>query len=130
MDVFALIVSIVSLVAAVLNLILFFKVWDMTDNVKKMTKHFTDDDEFDKSFHYLCVTGKYDEAYENLNKSLYSDLLTGVKENSLDLSFDIYKNKVIAFYKDYYDKIGKNIPESFFGISGSDLIVEEDDLSN
>jgi hypothetical protein len=122
MDVFALIVSIVSLVAAVLNLILFFKVWGMTNNVKKMTKHFTDDDEFDKSFHYLYVIGKYDEVFDMLNKSMYHDLLAGVEENYIDSSFDIYKGKVFEFYKNYYDKVGKKVPESFYRISRSDLI--------
>ena len=33
-------ISIITLVAAVLQIILFFKVWGMCNNVKRMTSHF------------------------------------------------------------------------------------------
>lgn len=122
MDVFALIVSIVLLVVSVLNAILFFKIWGMTNNVKKMTEHFTCDDKFDRSFHYLYVVGKHDEIYEMLNKNLYSDLLAGIEDNYTDSAFNSYKEKVFDFYKEYYNKVNGRIPESFYGISRSDLV--------
>lgn len=107
------------IVFSILSLILFFKVWGMTNDINKIKQRLALEDE-DSDYMLLYICGKHDVLYEKLNRELYHELLKDILERS-DEEFIEYRDKLLEERKPYYDKIGKEIPQGFINITRSEL---------
>lgn len=115
--------AIVCIVAGILNLILFFKVWGMTNDVDKMKKRFINKYE-DLSFTEVnselgkyIIKGDKDGAKSFLTECLLSQLVT-ISDNSSAYNFT-YKLLTNEYAK-FFAKIGeKKLP---YGIDDIDSV--------
>lgn len=102
-------------VCAVLNVVLFFKVWTMTGDVEKLKSKFCDPGVgFKKSFAALYLQGEYDEAYMLLNRFLAAKVHVMVENCNYVGEFRKDLNKEVltklSKYDKYYALIGKEMP--------------------
>lgn len=138
MDGLILVFALVSVAAAVLQIVLFFKVWRMTDDVLAIKKNLVSsgDDSINVShLQRLIVLGKKEEAIEYLNSVLLNDTLYIINTGNY-YSTDLVEGKKVeltgtdialksaqrAFnkLKYYYETIGAEMPE---------FVTDEDKLS-
>lgn len=97
--------SIVLLVFGVLQIILFFKLWGMTNNVSLINKKLSKGN----AVKYI-MTGKNDEAYEMLVSELYDQL----KEMTSTWNGNYYTEKAGELIESYRKKVqetGHSLPE-------------------
>lgn len=110
MDGLFMFLSIIMIVFGFLQIILFFKLWGMTNNVKKLTKEFTPDlDRIIKEIHK-----KNPDIANLLFDSLYDDMCRAFKADTPGQ--DKY-GKVKAKYKELYKKAGVEFPPVFKSIN-------------
>ena len=117
--------AIVCIVAGILNLILFFKIWGMTNDVDKMKKRFINKYE-DLSFTEVnSELGKYiikgykDGAKSFLTECLLSQL-TSIPVDSSEYNY-IY-NHLVNEYSKLYLRIGeKQLPYNLEGLGSNDF---------
>ena len=99
--------GIVFLIFAVLQIILFFKVWGMTDDVKKLKQKFVETEKPDTNEYIshkvmlLHLEGKDDEAFEFLNHNLYNRLTSCIRHISQLIKTDSYTIRNGKCYGDY-----------------------------
>ena len=117
--------AIVCIVAGILNLILFFKVWGMTNDVDKMKKRFINKYE-DLSFTEVnselgkyIIKGDKDGAKSFLTECLLSQL-TSIPVDSSEYNY-IY-NHLVNEYSKLYLRIGeKQLPYNLEGLGSNDF---------
>jgi hypothetical protein len=103
--------SIVIFVFAVLQIILFFKVWGMTDDVKKLKQKFVETEKPDTNEYIshkvmlLHLEGKDEEAFDFLNHNLYNRLIPYISQICQLIQSDSYKIKIKdgECYGGYYE---------------------------
>ena len=112
--------GIVFLIFAVLQIILFFKVWGMTNNVKKLKQKFVETEKPDTNEYIshkvmlLHLEGKDEDAFDFLNHNLYNRLIPYISQICQLIQSDSYKIKI----KDgecygYYENEEYNLSKSF-----------------
>lgn len=111
--------AILIIVSYVLSIILFFKVWRMTNDVREIKKHFTiissrtniHIDDFTEELRKNAILGNIDIAKKILLKNFYED----VQNKAESLNRSEYKEKSIRPYVDnlrrQFGKIGEDIPD-------------------
>jgi uncharacterized membrane protein YgaE (UPF0421/DUF939 family) len=118
-------IIIISIIVAILNIILFFKIWDATDNIKEIKNAISKD----SSLRFLLLTNDNDKIYNQLNKNLFDDLCNIAKkyfETSENFSFTKEKEQILNDYSKSYSKINKQIPNKFFTVTSTELMNIDD----
>ncbi len=116
------ILSIIFLVFGVLQIILFFKIWGMTNDVKKLTEHLThpqlsQEDDTDIKMRWLLLKDEVDSAEELLlsqfakNVEQSYDFYTRVQGLHQELAFTQDITSYVDTLKKNYKVLGKDIPE-------------------
>ena len=118
------IIAVILIAWGVLEIILFFKIWGMTNNVKKLKKDKALDiiDAIDKA-RYLYFIGDVDGAYDMLNIALYIQLKKVYVSVVGDEAYQEKKNKAIEVFTRYYQGIGREIPERLLNTTEDDFEV-------
>lgn len=118
---FGLITAIVLIAFGILQIVLFFKIWEMTNDVKKITTKFLSNNLLDEAqFEYL--RGNTEEAEKLFLESFYRELM---KNHNSRLTYYEKKQKDENIYSYYQSLAGKtgfkmpdkenyNQPEKFF----------------
>lgn len=98
--------TIVFIASGVLNIILFFKVWNMTNDVEKIKASIQGDGYFS-----CLMKGENDKAYDILISKLYEELAWYLKNNP---SYAPYSEKAPAIIEKYaalVKETGRELPE-------------------
>lgn len=124
------ILPIIGLIWAILNIILFFKVWVMTDDVNKLKKTLCKSaptstiSTLKPTIVTLISLKKEDEAEKIINQSLEDRLFEFTKaflSSKWNIEHPEYlqgqADKIIALHKEYYNMLGKEMPERFANFS-------------
>lgn len=115
------IVSIIIIVFGILQIILFFKVWEMTDNVKMIKGNLVDNTNAFKEAKKELMLGHLDKAFEIYNKCFVSDVIALHKNTKTagmdskpaeDMYATKYKEKC-QYYKKELSKLGDNYSIDF-----------------
>lgn len=110
-------IIIIALIVAILNIILFFKIWGATNDIDKITKHFTDKENKNSTL-FLFLNKDYDTIYNNLNIEFFDKLrYATIFEIKTEKGFIERKEYLLKTYKEYYTAIGKEIPEKFYTVT-------------
>lgn len=135
--------TILMLVWAILNIILFFKIWGATDNIYKLKATICDKAQTANKADYLkklYLLNKVDEAYEFLNDRLTDKIIAIYKECknqsngegeikygemsiSMEEAFERRKTEAIKEYKSDYALFGKCIPAKLMEIKMDELQI-------
>lgn len=113
--------TIILLIFGVLQIILFFKVWGMTNNVKKIKKRLLDESSFDDVRKALLGDDK-----ELAQKLLINNLISELIEYSNNRDYKGYSNveAIIDIYKISFSKLGLDIPDNIKKIKTIEEIKE------
>lgn len=105
-------VLIIIIVFGILQIMLFFKLWGMTNNISKIkSKLFKMDDSVQK-YDMLLISEKYDQAYTILTDEITRDICKIYHLYSFNkFQYDNGFQKVIDRYKPKFEMIKKEIPE-------------------
>lgn len=112
MDGLLTITGIIIIVFGILQIILFFKMWGMTNDIKEMRKktcsQYTADHPFLKT---LIITGEYDEAYRILHRSFATEVQNLYTEAShyTAPAIDNNETRYSKSYKEIVSKYAKQI---------------------
>lgn len=140
-------IAVVLAIWGILEIILFFKVWMMTDNVEKLKNRFVEGSkggesnlfanmDIKSSVKALYYLNKKEEAYELLNKYLYYKLIyfdrfevhqdkNGKKYayiNGANCSSEKWFEKVIKVVKPLYKALNKDIPDTLQQLTYDDYL--------
>ena len=112
--------GIVFLIFAVLQIILFFKVWGMTNNVKKLKQKFVETEKPNTNEYIshkvmlLHLEGKDEEAFEFLNHSLYNKItqyMNNITQLMDPTKYVIKGGQSYGYYQGYKYNLGKSFEE-------------------
>ncbi|MBQ9356192.1 MAG: hypothetical protein IJT98_02735 [Prevotella sp.] len=122
-------IAIITIAAAVLQIILFFKIWGMTNNVKALTldhfsaKTFQSDDELARFIRQNYLAGNHEAVAAALQQHLFTQVERGyarelAKKKEKGLTEDESREEVmkmpighmVSKLEPLYDKIGATIP--------------------
>ena len=106
----------VSIIAVIFGLILFFKVWNMANDIKEMKGHLMPENHSTSdNANYSVINNNVREAYLKGNMHIAQDLLTEKLLEKLLYSkiYDNYTdvNSIIAQYEHVFNSLGFEIPE-------------------
>lgn len=127
---FTVIVFIVLLVFGILQIILFFKLWGMTSDIKKVTEKYTatpDRSTVERDYAWGIIA-----AVLESNPNRAAEILTDTYVDRLRHLHDIYDfrefpkhvGKMRADFEKYYEIIGQPFPEQFERITTKDEIKQ------
>lgn len=97
------ILAIIFVVFGVLQIILFFKVWSMTDDVKSI-KNILSSNDLKAKAQILVLKGEMPEAKNVLDESFLFEL-TKYESKKYDNYYDYY-DEITAEYKEIYESLG------------------------
>ena len=97
--------SIVLLVFGVLQIILFFKLWGMTNDVKKINEKMESED-----LAKLIITGENDKAFRILVNSLYEELCN-MEKKWKRIRFIEEAGNIVEKYRKLVEETGHKLPE-------------------
>lgn len=103
-------ISIIFIVFGILQIILFFKMWGMTNDVNKINSKLHECKDENREYELLMISGKYDVVYQILIDRLSKEIHYAY--NSFNESY--YEKEVkrlLDIYRARFQKIGKEIPE-------------------
>ena len=92
----------ISIIFGILSLILFFKVWGMCDNVKKIKKHLIQVDDFEAKFKFLMKIGEKERARDILinrilaNRNIFSNDVIWDADHKAKKCFEVYAEELEA----------------------------------
>ena len=126
-------VSIITFVAAVLQIILFFKVWGMCNNVKRMTSHFCGEEKDEDDFN-ARIAAEDKSVGNDVRKQLLSELRAvmnkaqGMVEEDYERAYGSTPDKdiftVLEKYQKIYSKLGEPFPKEIAKIKSLDDLWE------
>jgi hypothetical protein len=120
--------AILSIVAVVLNIILFFKIWAMTNNVAKIKNSITNSSNITSLFYLLTADNKnYKEALDKELYLLLCDAFNTAVNTSNEpsaASFVSQKNKILSKMAAKYEMVGAEIPEGFRKVTFNQFMDE------
>lgn len=122
-----LIINLLLIYFAILSLVLFFKIWGLTDDVERIEKTVCAQrsSAWVKIKHYILL-GKTEDAYHELN-SLFLEQIEYVSKrcpinSDRERVFTNGLNSAIEIFKPWYDAIGKEIPSHFKELTAAKYI--------
>lgn len=105
----------ICIVFGILNLILFFKIWGMTDKVRHidslLSKQAGWGQKYNQVLYFYRVNGDIQKGFEMLNDSFMKELTNTRKTSEEEFALD--RDRLINTYTPYYKVIGKEIPKDF-----------------
>ena len=117
---FAMFLTVLTFVGALLNIILFFKIWGMTNNVKRIKEKMVPDSSggLTEELNMLHFMGKDKECEEIILREFYSQLRWKLNSARINMTEEDYNKTIdepISNFTDIvavqYKKIGKEMPE-------------------
>lgn len=103
-------VGIIIIVFGILQIILFFKMWGMTNNVNNINSKLHECKDENKEYELLMISGKYDAVYQILIDKLSKEIHDAY--NSFNESYyEKEIKRILDIYKPKFQKVGKEIPE-------------------
>ena len=126
------IINLAIVIIGILNIILFYKIWEMTNDVKKIKNKFYLYEQknylFKKKFMKLKLTGEVEEAKKMVDESLkdevYAKLLVfGVPVEQMQKDVE----KIIRIYDNYYKCLDCEMPKE---IKELDVAKVKEDFSS
>lgn len=110
-------ITFIVIVFGVLQLILFFKIWGMTNDVDKLKSKFCKSKESEISFEEMLVRINYQkgkgEALKMLENKLEKDFANLIDAKYIVQYFNEQHNKLLKEYKFLYGYLGCEVPEWF-----------------
>lgn len=110
-------VTVILLIVSIFNIILFFKLWKMCNNVKKLTKTLCENEQDISSLvPYLVMTGQIDEAEQAITKSLcmkFIEAFPVICSQYNDSAQSKMIQNIIDKYDKSYQKIGREMPAQY-----------------
>lgn len=106
-------VGIIIIVFGILQIVLFFKIWKMTNDVHKIKYELTSDKSINQSI-LLLLKGDTKLAYDKLYDSFLNDVITASRSSWTSNPAEDYKedfNKIVELYKPIFEKIGLGHPD-------------------
>lgn len=103
----------VIIVFGILQIILFFKLWGMTNDVRKITKGLGNDKNLNEATVFF-LKGEKENAYKKLFDSFLGEVISASYSTWTDNPADDYKedfNKIVNRYKPMFEKIGLGHPD-------------------
>jgi hypothetical protein len=100
-------ISVLFIVFGVLQIILFFKIWAMTNNVSKIEKQISGK----KGYHYYMLSGEKEKAYMYLKDELTCRLIEHKKNAFNDSNFLALANMEIKDFLSNIKHTGFELPE-------------------
>lgn len=96
-------VSIIILVFAFLQIILFFKLWGMATDIKKMSMKHTpsEEDNWIKKGQLFCLNGDKEKAFECYKKAFYISISELHNEISLKFNAQLMSDRTNMWNSDY-----------------------------
>lgn len=126
-------IGIISVVWAIFNIILFFKVWGMCNNVKLIATKTSDYASFRLSFYRLLLENKKKEAFELNQARLIEEMsdiyFVSLGYNGYNKEAEIAKvdEEIIPYYKRRASLTGYEMPE--YLLSGEEFYNKMDELT-
>lgn len=122
-------IGIISVVWAILNIILFFKVWGMCNNVKRIATKTSDYDSFRLSFYRLLLENRKKEAFELNQARLIEEMseLYFLKQYYKGAYSAKVDEEIIPYYKRRASLTGYEMPECL--LSGEEFYNKMDELT-
>lgn len=105
MEEFAVLLIIAIIVIAILSIILFFKVWGMTNNVKKIKEHL-----LTSSYSKSIILREIKKQNPHIDAILFDAMWSVLEDLYLNVSEPNYKAK-IEYFKKLYEQAGVPFPE-------------------
>ena len=102
-------VIILSIVWTILCLILFFKIWGMCNDVRRIRKHFNQDVDFDSVFNFLIRTGEKEKAKNLLLDRILSNMT--IFDKDLLISSETRIQKAAKLYENELNLLGITVQE-------------------
>ena len=115
------IVSIIIIIFGILQIILFFKVWRMTNDVNEIKSKLYESKDEDKEYDLLLISGKYDAAYQILIYKMSKELHDAYQSFNASY-YEKEVQRILDIYKPKFKQIGKEIPEDIIKCSSSEYI--------
>lgn len=107
----------VTIVAGVLQAILFLKIWGATNDIRKIKEHLEPSELMQSDLRILHFSGHHNQAVELLNKRFFKSVDIAFSNCSNSDRFPKILEKVIEKYKPMYDALGEEVPESITSIT-------------
>lgn len=98
----------ISVIFGILSLILFFKVWGMCNNVKKIKEHLIQVDDVEAKFNFLMSIKDKEKAKEMLIANILSD--KKIFDGSSYFSDEYKLQKIKEVYGDALKSLGITLP--------------------
>lgn len=116
--------GIIFIVFGVLQIILFFRIWGMTNNVSELTETFCETpDSFPGQAHPFHTISKYMTLGQNDKAIKFLNDLLDTRQNEIVISFinktltveqcQVRWERTLAYYKRVYGKVGTEIPQDY-----------------
>lgn len=119
-------IVIVAVIWALLSIILFFKLWNATNNVERI-KDFILKQNIEKAPRFLYATNQIEELYLQLNIHVFTDLHLAAVQVSrkyndtvmpeAEANFNEERGDILSTYQKSYKEINKEIPQHFFNVT-------------
>lgn len=110
MDGLLTITGIIIIVFGILQIILFFKMWEMTNNIKQMKESIKDDSTFHKA-RLSFTKGDIDEAERLLNESYLEELTTLLPKADTPYRWEFGIMTIEKKYTAAFKKIDRPLPD-------------------
>ena len=104
------IVSIIIIVFGILQIILFFKVWGMTNDVNNINSKLHECKDENREYELLMISGKYDVVYQILIDKLSKEIHDAYNYFN-ESYYEKEVKRLLDIYKPRFQKIEKEIPE-------------------
>ena len=126
---FATFLAIVQIVMGVLSLILFFKIWGMTNDVRKLRDNICTSglkgEQLSKKMLILKYTGKIDEAKRLLDENLENEVFAQLCTKGNDIGYTKSQvEEIIKKYENYYKSLDCEMPAEIKNINVGKVVGE------
>ncbi len=102
------VLSVILIIFGILQIILFFKIWGMTNNTNKICEMISKRDKIQlMSAEKLVLLEKYDEAFEALKISFISDIVDIYYKTDFQSEYKSQYDIYVNFYKNKFNAVGK-----------------------
>lgn len=114
-------VGIIIIVFGVLQIILFFKMWGMTNDVGNINSKLHEAKDENKEYELLMISGKDEAVYQILTNKLSKDIHEAYQSFS-ESYYEKEVKRLLEIYKSKFQKIGKEIPDHLLKCSSNEYI--------
>ena len=126
---FATFLAIVQIVMGVLSLILFFKIWGMTNDVRKLRDNICTSglkgEQLSKKMLILKYTGKIDEAKKLLDENLENEVFEQMCTKGNDIEYTKSQvEEIIKKYENYYKSLDCEMPTEIKKVNVGKVVGE------